>query len=200
MHARLIELGLAAALTTAFAVPAFAQTAVGSQADTQRDVSQQRRIESGLQSGQLNTREAGRLEAGEAHVERLQANAERNGSVSAGEQARIDAAQNRESRAIHDQKHDAQVGNPNSASSRRLQADVQRNENQQARIAQGERSGELSTREAGSLERGQARTDRATARAAANGHVSGGEQARLQARENRQSGRVFRKKHNGVVA
>lgn len=206
MNARLAQLGLAAALATAFAAPVFAQVTVQppvqavNQADTQRNVDQQQRIESGLQSGQLTTREAGKLEKGEAHIDRMEANADRNGHVSAAEQARITSAQNRESNAIYAQKHDAQTGNPGSASSRRLQADTQRNINQQSRIAQGEKSGQLTTRETGSLERGQARVDRATARAAANGHVGANEQARIQARENRQSNRVFDKKHNRTVA
>lgn len=198
MNTRLIKLGVAAALATAFTAPVFAQ--VGSAANTQRDVAQQKRIESGLQSGQLSTREAGKLEAGEARVERIEANAARNGSVSATEQGRITAAQNRESAAIYNQKHDAQVGNPASASSQRMQADVQRNQNQQARIDAGVKSGQLTTREAGSLERGQARVDRATARAAADGRVGGAEQARIQAREDRQSARIHRRKHNGAAA
>lgn len=201
MNARLIQLGLATTLAIGFAAPVFAQdAAAGSQTDTRRDVAQQKRIEAGLQSGQLSTREAGKLESGEARIEQMQAKAARDGSVSSNERARITAAQNRESRAIYDQKHDAQLGNPASASSRRLQADVQRNENQQARILNGERSGQLTTREAGALERGQARTDRATARAAADGHVGAAEQARLQAREDRQSGRIHRRKHNGAAA
>ena len=195
MKTKIASLGLAAAIAAAFTVPAFAQTST----DVQRDVNQQTRIENGLKSGQLTTREAGKLERGEARVEKIEANAGRNGSVSAAEQARITAAQNRESAAIYNQKHDAQVGNPNSASSQRMQADVQRNVNQQARIEQGVKSGELSTREAGQLERGQARTDRAAARAARNGRVGAGEQARLQTREDRQSARIFRKKHNGVA-
>lgn len=199
MNARLVRIGIAAVVASAFTVPAFAQV-VGSQAETARDVSQQQRIESGLQSGQLTTREAGKLERGEARIEKMESNADRNGSVSARESARINAAQNRESAAIYNQKHDAQVGNPASASSQRMQADVQRNVNQQARIEQGERSGELTTREAGSLERGQARVDRATARAASDGRVGGREQARLQARESRQSGRIYRLKHNGRTA
>ncbi len=201
MNARLVKLGLVASLATAFAVPVFAQTPVQAvtQADTQRNVDQQQRIESGLKSGQLTTHEAGKLEQGEAHIEKMEANADRNGRVSATEQARITAAQNRESRAIGKQKHDAQTGNPASASSQRLQADTQRNIDQQARIAQGEKSGQLTTRETGSLERGQARVDRATARAAANGHVGAHEQAGIQARENRQSTRVFDKKHNHTV-
>lgn len=199
MNARLVRIGLAVVVASVF-TPAFAQAPAGSQVETGRDLAQQQRIENGLQSGQLTTREAGKLERGEARIEKMENNADRNGSVSARESARIAAAQNRERAAIYRQKHDAQVGDPASASSQRLQADVQRNVNQQARIAQGERSGQLTTREAGSLERGQARVDRATARAAANGRVGAGEQARLQARESRQSARIARLKHNGRAA
>ena len=209
MNARLVKLGVAAAIAaviaTTFTAPVFAQVTGQpmvqpvNRADTQRDIDQQQRIESGLKSGQLTTREAGKLEKGEAHVDRMEANADRSGHVSAAEQARITSAQDRESNAIRSQKHDAQTGNPASASSRRMQADTQRNINQQSRIEQGERSGRLTTRETGSLERGQARVDRATARAAANGHVGANEQAGIQARENRQSARVLDKKHNRTV-
>ena len=48
---------LAAALGLAFSAGAFAQAGT-----VQRDVNQQQRIEQGLQSGQLTTREASRLE------------------------------------------------------------------------------------------------------------------------------------------
>ena len=187
---------VAALFATAFAAPVLAQT---TGAEVQRDVNQQQRIEQGLKSGQLTTKEAGKLESGASKVEKMQSNAERNGSVSPREQARIQAAQNRESRAINRQKHDAQVGNPNSASSQRAQADVQRNLNQQQRIEQGVQSGRLTNREAGSLERGQSRVDRATARAAADGRIGANEQAGIQTRENKQSKRIFNKKHNERV-
>ena len=107
--------------------------------------------------------------------------------------------ENRESRAIYGDKHNGVTGNPNSASSRRMQADVRRNVNQQQRIANGMRNGSLTNREGGSLERGQAHIDRREANAAANGHVGAGEQARIQGAENRQSGRVYRSKHNARV-
>ncbi|MGI9026340.1 MAG: hypothetical protein ACR2GP_12325 [Burkholderiaceae bacterium] len=203
MNSRIVKLGLAAALATAFAAPVFAQTTVpatgAAASDVQRNVNQQQRIEEGLKSGQLNTREAGKLERGEAKIEKMEANAGKNGTVSAREQARITAAQNRESRAIYNQKHDAQAGNPGSASSQRVQADVQRNLNQQQRIEQGVKSGELKNGEVARLERGQSRVDRATARASADGRVGAHEQARIQAREDRQSARIYRKKHNAVV-
>src|SRR6185503_2490298 len=44
--------------------------------------------------------------------------------------ARLSREQNQVSRDIYREKHDAQTGNPNSASSQRMQADVQRNINQ----------------------------------------------------------------------
>lgn len=100
MNPRIVKLGLAAALAVAFAAPAFAQTTSPTASDVQRNVNQQQRIEEGLKSGQLNTREAGKLERGEARIEKMEANAGQNGSVSAREQARITAAQNREGRAI----------------------------------------------------------------------------------------------------
>ena len=118
------------------------------------------------------------------------------GALTPQEKARINREQNQVSRNIYQQKHDAQTGNPNSASSKRLQADVQRNANQQQRIANGINNGQLTNKEAGHLEGGQARVNRAEANAAANGHVGAGEQAKIQGKENRQSNRVYDKKHN----
>jgi hypothetical protein len=166
------------------------------QRDTERDTVQQERIEQGLKSGELSSKEAGQLERREAHVEGLESRAERDGKISNAEQARINSVQNRTSRAIYRQKHDAQTGDPDSASSRRMQADVQRNANQQARIAQGLRSGELTNREAAGLEHGQARVNRGEANAAANGRVGAAEQVHLEKMENRQSRRVRREKHD----
>lgn len=175
---------------------AFAQTV---QQDQQRDVNQQQRIEQGLQSGQLSTREAGQLERQQQHIDKMEARDLKNGSISPTEQARLNAAENRASRDIYADKHNGVTGNPGSASSERMQADVQRNVNQQQRIANGVNNGSLTNREVGSLERGQAHVDRKEANAAADGHVSAAEQRNIQRSENRQSGRVFRKKHNARV-
>jgi hypothetical protein len=165
----------------------------------QRDVNQQQRIEQGLQSGQLSTKEAGSLERQEKHVDNMEAHDLKNGSMSAGEQARLNAAQNKVSGDIYADKHNGVTGNPNSASSQRMQSDVQRNVNQQQRIQNGMDKGSLTNREAGSLEHGQARVNGREANAAANGHVGAAEQRGIQRSENRQSGRVYRKKHNAVT-
>jgi hypothetical protein len=89
------------------------------------------------------------------------------------------------------------MGNPESKSSERMQADVQRNVNQQTRIEQGVQSGTLTNREVGTLERGQARVDRKEAAAARDGHVGKHEQALIQRKDNHQSEEIFDKKHNG---
>jgi hypothetical protein len=187
--------GLGALSLLALTTSAFA---AGPRADevVDRDVNQQQRIEQGLQSGALTTREAGSLERGEARIEQTEAKDLANGKLSPAEQARINRMQNRESAAIAADKHNGRVGNPNSASSERMQADVARNLNQQKRIEQGADSGALTNREAASLEAGQAHVDRIEGRAAADGHVGPAEQAHIQHAENRQSRRIYREKHN----
>lgn len=184
----------ACAVTVSVATPAFAQSTAS---EGQRDINQQQRIEQGLKSGALTTQEAGRLEGEEARVEKMQANALRDGKLTPEEKARIGRAQNKVSQDIYHEKHDAQRGDPNSASSRRMQADVQRNVNQQRRIEQGIRSGELTNKEAGRLEGGQSRVSRMESRAGADGNVGPKEQRRIQNSENKQSKHVYREKHDG---
>lgn len=177
------------------AVPVLAQS-IGVGGAAQANVNQQVRIENGLKSGQLNTREAARLEREESKISRVEANAMADGKVTATERNRIDKLQDKASRDIYQEKYDAQTGNPASASSQRMQADVQRNVNQQARIQAGLKDGSLTTREAARLERGQARVERHQARAGIDGHVGAGEQVRIQRGENRQSGAIRHERHD----
>jgi hypothetical protein len=78
------------------------------QADVQRNINQQQRIEQGVQSGSLTTREAGRLERGEAQVSQREARAGADGNVNAKEQRRVQSAENRQSKRTYRQKHDRQ--------------------------------------------------------------------------------------------
>ena len=187
------------ATTIAALLLSFGAHAQNAGTETARDTDQQKRIEQGLKSGQLSTREAASLENQERRVDATEARDMRNGKLSAGEKAQIQREQNHVSADIYKDNHHAVKGNPNSASSQRMQADVQRNVNQDARIHQGVRSGQLTNKEAGSLERGQAHVDRAEAHAGANGRVGAGEQARIQGKENHQSARIYNKKHNDKV-
>jgi hypothetical protein len=170
--------------------------AQSTQETVQRDVNQEKRIEQGLKSGQLTTKEAAKLEREESKVDKLESKALSDGKLTDAERRRIREEQDKVSKDIYREKHDAATGNPNSASSQRMQADVQRNVNQQERIEQGLRSGELTKREAANLERGQAQVDRKEARAGADGHVSAHEQHAIQDAENHQSKNIHRKKHN----
>jgi hypothetical protein len=184
---------IAIAIVAAFPLGVGAQTA-GS--EVQRDVNQQQRIENGLKSGALTTREAARLEKEEARVNSMESRARKDGKLTDAEKARIAREQNRVSRDITRQSNNAATGNPSSASSKRMQAGVQRNINQEKRIEQGIQSGQLTNREVGKLERGQASVDRREARAGADGHVGRAEERNIQAAENRQSNHVFHEKHD----
>ena len=180
-------------LGTLVALPAFAQSQA---TEVGRDAKQQERIEQGLKSGQLTTKEAGKLEKDETKVEKLESRDAADGHLSKQEKERIDRAQDKVSHEISVDKHNGVTGNPQSVSAQRLEKDVQRNANEQKRIDQGIKSGELSTREAGSLEHGQAVDTRAEARAAADGHVHAGEQEKIAKDEARQSKRIHQKKTN----
>ncbi|MDE2417866.1 MAG: hypothetical protein KGN32_08680 [Burkholderiales bacterium] len=173
---------------------AFAQTTTPN--TVQRDVNQQTRIENGLKDGSLNTREAGRLEREESRIERLQAKDLKDGKLTPQERAQLQRAQNKTSRDIQTAESNGVKGNPQSPSSERMQADVQRNVNQEKRVEQGVQAGTLTNREVGKLEQGQARVDHAEARAARDGHVGKLEQNHIQRRETNQSEAIFDKKHN----
>lgn len=187
---------IAAALSLACA-GAFAQTNTAT--TEQRDLNQQTRIENGLKNGSLSTKEAASLERQESHVDRLQAKDLKNGSLSPAERAQLNAAQNKVSGRIAADTHNGVTGNPASVSSRRVQADVARNVNQDKRIEAGVKNGSLTNHEVARLDRGQAGVDRREARAGANGHVSKGEQAGIQHAENRQSARIYQQRHNAQV-
>jgi uncharacterized membrane protein YebE (DUF533 family) len=96
---------LVAAVAALVAVPVFAQSTPRIDA---REARQDARIDQGVASGQLTPRETARLDRGQAHVQTMEANAKADGVVTAKERAKINHAQNVQSRKIHRQKHDAQ--------------------------------------------------------------------------------------------
>ncbi len=96
-----------AAVIAAFAFPVLAQT-TGTPRVDQRQEKQQQRIDQGVQSGQLNQKEAARLEKGQARVQKMEDKAGADGKVTAKERRRVEAAQDRQSRRIAREKHDKQ--------------------------------------------------------------------------------------------
>lgn len=162
----------------------------------QRQVNQQQRVENGLKDGSLTQREAGRIERKESQLDREIAR-DAKGGISAQEQARINRRENAISQDIEAARNNNARGNPANPGNQRLQADVQRNINQDQRIENGVKTGQLTNREVAGLERGQARVDAKEARATRNGNVGAGEQRRIQRTENRQSRYIRNQKHDG---
>jgi hypothetical protein len=165
----------------------------------QRDVSQQQRIESGLQSGQLNTREAAALERDQKKLQATEARDLKNGKLSTAERQQLNTLENKTSRDIHEAKTNGVKGDPLSTSSQRMQADVQRNVNEDKRIDAGVKNGSLTNHEVAKLDRGQARVDGKEARAGQSGFVNKNEQRGVQHAENTQSRKIHRLKTNGAV-
>ena len=197
---KILPLVAATAMVALLSTHAFAEddrtagVKVNAGTETQRDVNQQTRIESGLDSGALNAKETSRLEKGEARIDHVEAKSMKDGTLSASEKLRIEKMQDAESKAIYNQKHDAQNGNPDSKTSQRLQADVQRNVNQETRINNGIENGSLSNKEAAKLERGQSRSDARESNAAKDGHVGVKEEAKIRKTDAKDSAKIYRKK------
>ena len=174
--------------------PAFAKQADPSIA--QRKDNQQERIANGIQNGQLTAGEAERLETREAALNKEQSNmrAADNGHLTAANRATLNRQQNRLSDRISDDKHnertthygDNEVG--------------QHRENQQNRIAQGLRSGQLTAGETARLERQQQSINRedASMRAANDGRLTAGDKAALNQRQNNASRNIYANKHDAA--
>jgi opacity protein-like surface antigen len=74
----------------------------------QRQMNQEQRIDGGIASGQLNEREANRLNKQQEQVNKMENRAKSDGVMTEKERARISAAQARASRPITREKHDRQ--------------------------------------------------------------------------------------------
>ena len=76
----------------------------------------------------------------------------------------------------------------------------QRQANQQQRIDQGVKSGQLNQKEAARLEKGQARVQKMESKAVADGKVTAKERAKIEKAQDRQSRRIHREKHDKQTA
>jgi hypothetical protein len=140
--------------------PLFAQSATTNetpQTIQQRKENQQDRISQGVQSGQLTAGETKNLETKEAGLnkEERTMRSEDDGHLTAADRAKLNNQQNRLSDQIYDDKHNAAVQHNGT---REI---GQRKENQQDRIAQGIKSGQLTPGEtrAGSKRLSQANSE-----------------------------------------
>ena len=73
-----------------------------------RQANQEQRIDQGVASGQLTKRETRRLEREQTAINKAEDKAKADGTVTAQERKKIHVMQDRASKDIHHQKHDAQ--------------------------------------------------------------------------------------------
>ncbi|WP_428421013.1 hypothetical protein [Methylibium sp.] len=102
---------LSAALWAA-AAASFAQGATATPRIDQREQRQEQRVQQGVGSGALTPKETYRLEKEQAHIDKAEASAKSDGTVTASERKRLMKMQNRASHDIRRQKHDRQVVAP----------------------------------------------------------------------------------------
>jgi hypothetical protein len=163
----------------------------------QRKENQQDRIANGVQSGQLTAGETSKLETKEAAIngETRADRAANGGKLTSAEKTQINGQQNKLSNQIYKDKHNAntaQYGNNKVG---------QRRENQQDRVAQGIKSGQLTAGETAKLENQQKGINQQVAadRKANGGTLTAGEKAQVNHEQNQASKNIYRKKHNGAT-
>jgi len=160
----------------------------------QRKKKQQDRIANGVQSGQLTAGETKNLEKKESNLngEERQMRAQDNGKLTGADRAKLNGQQNRLSNQIYQDKH-------NAASTHYGDNRVgQRRENQQDRIAQGIRSGQLTPGETAKLENKEQGLNREVKgmRQANGGKLSKAEPTTVNQQQNKLSKDIYNKKHN----
>jgi hypothetical protein len=160
----------------------------------QRKANQQDRIAQGVKSGQLTAGETAKLETKEAAIngETRADRAANGGKLTPAEKAQVNHQQNQLSRQIYNEKHDANTAHYGNSEV------GQRRENQQDRIAQGVKSGQLTAGETAKLENQQHAINQQVHadRAANGGKLTAGEKAQVNREQNRTSRNIYNKKHN----
>jgi hypothetical protein len=156
---------------------------------------QQKRIGNGIANGSLTGGEAQNLETKESDInkEENQMKALDNGHLTAADRATLKQQQNQVSKQIYEDKHNAQSqpADPKTQFG-------QRRENQQDRIAQGVKSGELTAGETSHLEKqeGQITNEVRSDRAANGGKLTPAERAQVNRQQNKVSKQIYKDKHN----
>ena len=160
----------------------------------QRKENQQDRIANGVKSGQLTAGETAKLEKKEAAINKETAKdrAANGGKLTGAEKKQVNRQQNQLSKQIYADKHNANTahyGNNKVG---------QRRENQQDRIAQGIKSGQLTPGETAKLEKQQQGINKQVAadRKANGGKLNASEKKQINKEQNAASKNIYHKKHN----
>lgn len=160
-----------------------------------RQENQQDRIANGVGSGQLTAGETKNLESREATLNNeikddRQADG---GKLTTAERQQVNKQQNNISKSIYADKHNAARQN--------YKGEVgARQENQQDRIAQGIRSGQMTAGEAARAEGTQQGINQQVHadRAANGGKLTGAERKQINNKQNQASKQIYREKHNAA--
>jgi hypothetical protein len=163
----------------------------------QRKENQQDRIANGVKSGQLTAGETSNLETKQAAIngETRADRAANGGKLTAAEKAKVNGQQNHLSNQIYQDKHNANTAHYGNG------AVGQRRENQQDRIAQGVKSGQLTAGETAKLENQQRGINQQVAadRKANGGTLTASEKSQVNHQQNQASRNVYHKKHNAAT-
>jgi hypothetical protein len=194
-----IKIALFSSVFAVLAMPAIAQDATQAaptgKSIQQRKDNQQERIATGAKSGQLTAGEATSLEKKEVQLNKEERNMrqQNGGTLTQADKTKLNQQQNSLSNQIYQDKHNAAV---RQAPKTEL---GKREVNQQERIAQGVKSGQLTAGEAAHLEHNQARINNEVKneRAANGGKLTAQQKAQANRQMNRQSRQIYRDKHNG---
>jgi hypothetical protein len=160
----------------------------------QRKENQQDRIAQGVKSGQLTAGETANLETKEAAIngETKADRAANGGKLTAAEKKQINGQQNQLSKQIYKDKHNANTANYGNSKVGKRQ------ENQQDRIAQGIKSGQLTAGETAKLENQQKGINQQVTadRKANGGTLTASEKKQVNKEQNAASKNIYHKKHN----
>src|SRR2546421_5403862 len=160
----------------------------------QRKENQQDRIAQGAKSGQLTAGETANLETKEAAIngETKADRAANGGKLTAAEKKQINGQQNQLSKQIYKDEHNANTAHEGNNKV------GQRRENQQDRIAQGVKSGQLTAGETAKLENQQKGINQQVAadRKANGGTLTASEKKQVNKEQNAASKNIYHKKHN----
>jgi hypothetical protein len=176
------------------AAPAATPAAQPKPTIAQRKENQQDRIANGVKSGQLTAGETSNLETKEAAIngETKADRAANGGKLTGAEKTQINHQQNQVSKQIYADKHNA---NTQHYGNNKVD---QRRENQQDRIAQGIKSGQMTAGEAAKAENQQKGINQQVRadRAANGGKLTTGEKKQVNKEQNAASKNIYNKKHN----
>ena len=162
----------------------------------QRAANQDQRVANGLRTGQMTSGEAARADQRQANINQQIHNdrTANGGALNQQQRQQINREQNNASRQIYNENHNANTVAPNAVNNREA--------NQQARTAQGLRTGQLNSGEAARTDQRQANIDRQVRndRVTDGGALNQQQRQQVNREQNRSSQQIQQERHNAPAA